>query len=91
MAVTTSSMPSVRWATVLMMGWRHSWGSRVIRDIMARMSRKVASAPSRSDLLMTKTSATSRMPALTAWMPSPMPGASRTRVVSARPAIATSA
>ena len=32
------------------------------------------SAPSRSALLTTKTSAISRMPALAAWMPSPMPG-----------------
>src|SRR3954467_8277647 len=35
-------------------------------------------------------SPTSRMPALAAWMPSPMPGASSTRVVSAIPAISTS-
>ena len=41
---------------------------------MWRMSRTVASAPSRSALLTTKTSPISRMPALAAWMPSPMPG-----------------
>ena len=41
---------------------------------MARRSRTVWSAPSRSALLTTNTSATSRMPALAAWMPSPMPG-----------------
>ena len=57
---------------------------------MWRMSRTVASAPSRSALLTTKMSPISRMPALAAWMPSPMPGASSTMVVSARPATSTS-
>ena len=57
---------------------------------MFRRSRTVASAPSRSALLTTKTSPISRMPALAAWMPSPMPGASSTSVVSAGPAISTS-
>ena len=46
--------------------------------IMPWMSRTVASAPSRSALLTTKTSAISRMPAFTAWIASPMPGASST-------------
>ena len=57
---------------------------------MCRRSRTVASAPSRSALLTTKTSPISRMPALAAWMPSPMPGASSTTVVSASPATSTS-
>ena len=50
---------------------------------MWRMSRTVASAPSRSALLTTNRSPISRMPALAAWMPSPIPGASSTIVVSA--------
>ena len=39
-----------------------------------RRSRATWSAPSRSALLTTYTSPISRMPALAAWMPSPMPG-----------------
>ena len=50
----------------------------------------MVSAPSRSALLTTKTSATSRMPALAAWMPSPIPGATSTSVVSASEAISSS-
>ena len=57
---------------------------------MCRRSRTVASAPSRSALLTTNTSPISRIPALAAWIPSPIPGASRTTVVSARPATSTS-
>ena len=53
-------------------------------------SRAVCSAPSRSALFTTNTSATSRMPALAAWMPSPMPGASSTTVVSASATMSTS-
>lgn len=53
-------------------------------------SRAVASAPSRSALLTTYTSPISRIPALAAWMPSPMPGASSTTEVSAWEAISTS-
>ncbi len=45
---------------------------------MPWMSVYVASAPSRSALFTTNTSAISRMPALTAWIASPMPGASST-------------
>jgi hypothetical protein len=57
---------------------------------MCRISRTVVSAPSRSALLTTNTSPTSRIPALAACTPSPIPGASRTTVVSASPAISTS-
>ncbi|CAB4908220.1 unannotated protein [freshwater metagenome] len=57
---------------------------------IAVSSRTVRSAPARSALLTTNTSATSRMPALAAWMPSPMPGATSTRVVSAREATSSS-
>ena len=58
---------------------------------MPWMSRYVASAPSRSALFTTKTSAISRMPAFTAWIASPIPGASSTSVVSASEATSTSA
>ena len=57
---------------------------------MWRSSRAVASAPSRSALFTTKMSPISRMPALAAWIPSPIPGASSTIVVSASPATSTS-
>ncbi len=50
----------------------------------------VASAPSRSALLTTNRSPISRIPALAAWMPSPIPGASSTTEVSACAAISTS-
>ena len=46
---------------------------------MVRSSRTTACAPSRSLLLTTKMSPISKMPAFAAWIPSPMPGASRTR------------
>ena len=74
-ASITSSIPIFCAATVLTTGGRHRPGSvRSPREIMWRRSRTVASAPSRSALLTTKTSPISRMPALAAWMPSPMPG-----------------
>src|SRR3954466_5098994 len=55
-----------------------------------RRSRTVRSAPSRSALLTTNRSATSRMPALIAWMSSPSPGTTTTTVVWARRQISTS-
>ena len=55
-----------------------------------RSSRTVASAPSRSALFTHSTSPTSRIPALAACTPSPMPGASSTTVVSASAATSTS-
>ena len=57
---------------------------------MCRNSRAVASAPSRSALFTANTSPISRMPALAAWMPSPIPGASSTTTVSATPTTSTS-
>ena len=54
------------------------------------ISRTSLSAPSRSDLLMANTSPISRIPALIAWMSSPMPGISTTMVVSAARTISTS-
>ena len=53
-------------------------------------SRAVASAPSRSALLTTYRSPISRIPAFAAWIPSPIPGASSTTLVSACEAISTS-
>ena len=50
---------------------------------IVRRSRTTAWAPSRSALLTTNRSPTSRMPAFAAWMPSPIPGATRTSVTSA--------
>ncbi len=49
------------------------------------------SAPARSDLLTTSTSATSSRPAFIAWMPSPAPGQSTTSTVSAAPTTSYSA
>ena len=57
---------------------------------MALRSRSSSLTPGRSALLTTKTSATSRSPALWAWTASPAPGFSTTTVVSADPAISTS-
>ncbi|CAM5260910.1 hypothetical protein SHIRM173S_09605 [Streptomyces hirsutus] len=71
-------------------GGRQSPGARDSpRLSMWFSSRAVASAPSRSALLTT-TSPISRIPALAAWIPSPMPGARRTTDVSAWEAISTS-
>src|SRR5262249_51183684 len=80
-------------ATVFTIGGRQAPGSewRPPRDCMYRRSRATWSAPSRSALLTTKMSAVSRMPALAAWMPSPIPGASSTAVGSASEAISPSA
>ncbi len=90
-AVRMSSMPSARAATARTTCGRHCPGARSPNAIMPWMSWYVASAPSRSALLITKTSAISRMPALTAWIASPIPGASSTSVVSASEATSTSA
>ena len=58
---------------------------------MVRRSLTASWAPGRSLLFTTKMSAISRMPALAAWIESPMPGATITSVVSASEAISTSA
>src|SRR5690606_15381708 len=55
-----------------------------------RRSRAVSSAPGRSALLTTNTSATSMSPALLACTASPQPGLTTTIVVSACPATSTS-
>src|SRR6266403_1323890 len=55
-----------------------------------RRSRTVRSAPSRSLLLTAKRSATSRIPALIAWMSSPRPGTTTTTVVWASRQTSTS-
>ena len=86
-ASTTSSTPSS------LRHGRHDRRppARSASAIMLRRSRSSPGRPSRSALFTTNTSAISRMPALAAWMASPMPGASSTRVVSASEAISTSA
>ena len=65
-------------------------GSRSPRATMPRSSRISACAPSRSLLFTTKMSPISKIPALAACTPSPMPGASSTSVVSARSATSIS-
>ncbi|CAM3610059.1 hypothetical protein STAL104432_26180 [Streptomyces albus] len=90
-AATVSSTPSARAATVLTTGGRQSPGLRASPSpSMWLSSRTVASAPSRSALLTTYTSPISRIPAFAAWMPSPIPGASSTTLVSACAAMSTS-
>src|SRR5882757_6602218 len=83
---TTSSIPSPFEAIVRTIGAFQidpSRSRREPKESMYRRSRTVWSAPSRSALFTTKMSATSRIPAFAAWIPSPIPGASRTIVVSA--------
>ena len=67
-------------------------GARCVRErsSIIASSATARSAPSRSALLTTKTSAISRMPALIAWMSSPRPGTSTTAVVSAARTMSTS-
>src|SRR5215467_7838001 len=65
--------------------WRFENPPRVDQECLS------ARAPGRSLLFTTKTSAISRIPALAAWMESPIPGATITSVESAREAISTSA
>ncbi len=83
-------MPSPVEATVLTTGGFQPRSEFSPSAIMLRSSRTVESAPSRSALLTTNTSPISRMPALAAWMLSPMPGARSTSVVSAAAATSIS-
>ncbi len=76
-------------ATVLTIGGDHMSG-RCARLSSASSSFSVLNTPSRSALLMTKTSPISMMPALMAWMSSPMPGTSTTTDTSAVFTISTS-
>ncbi len=89
-ASTSRSIPSPDDATVLTTGGSHVRSAFLPSAIMLRNSRTVESAPSRSALFTTKTSPISRIPALAAWMLSPMPGATSTSVVSAAAATSTS-
>ena len=77
--------------------WRRWWrapagASRrvAVRSSMRSRSRRVSSAPGRSALLITNTSAISSRPALLACTASPQPGFTTTTVVSAAPATSTS-
>ena len=84
-------MPSPAVAMVDTMGGFQSAAPREAMAIIVRRSRTVSWAPGWSRLLTTKMSPVSRIPALAAWIASPIPGATSTRVVSAREAISTSA
>ena len=77
-AASRSSRPSRRTATALTIGGRQSPGARSASRIAPRKVAHDLVGAVTSALLTTKTSPTSRMPALAAWIPSPMPGASRT-------------
>ncbi len=70
------------WRRTRRVGWASSSVERSVRSVFA--------APGRSALLMTSTSAISKIPALMAWISSPNPGASTTTVVCARRAMSTS-
>ena len=69
----------------MMISGRQCWVAPVIwpRSSMCSRSRRTSSAPGRSALLTTSTSATSSRPDLLACTASPMPGATITTVVSA--------
>ena len=79
-SASTGRSPRRGAATVLRIGGSQSPCSP--RESIISRSRAVRSTPSRSALLMTKTSAISRMPALIAWMSSPRPGTVTTTTVS---------
>ncbi len=86
-----SPMPSPVPAAVLTIGGFQSPAPyRAIASIVRR-SLTASWAPGRSLLFTTKMSAISRMPALAAWIESPIPGATTTSVESASDAISTSA
>src|SRR6266550_4042964 len=86
-AHTTETSPVVA-ATESTGGSQSRFGPRCS---ICRSSRTTSAAPSRSALLTTKTSATSRIPAFAICTASPRPGASRTTVVSVAAATSTSA
>ena len=77
--------------------WPRRWRARAgasrpwpVRSSICSRSRRVSSAPGRSALLITNTSAISIRPALLACTASPQPGLTTTTVVSAAPATSTS-
>ena len=74
-----------------MMGGFQSPSFRSASAIMLRRSLTTCWASGLSALFTTNRSATSRMPALAAWIASPIPGASSTTTESASEAMATSA
>ena len=86
---TSSATPSPADAVVRSTGGRHrpGWSGSPCpcgpRPSIARRSRAVAAAPSRSALLTTSRSPISRIPAFAAWMPSPCPARAARQIVSA--------
>src|SRR5438094_108490 len=79
-ASQTFAIPSSLAADAITMGGRHAcFGPSVMASWI---SRRVFSAPPRSTLLMTKTSAISRMPALMVWTASPDSGISVSTTLS---------
>ena len=78
-------MPTPRVASVLSTGVAQPPGGSVCSESIASIDETIRSAPSRSALLTTKTSAISMMPALSACTSSPVPGTSITTETSARP------
>src|SRR5213593_3725947 len=80
--------PSPDWADVRRMGLFH--GRSFARESICARSRAVSSAPGRSALFTTSTSAISSTPALIAWMSSPRPGTVTRQTVSATRTTSTS-
>src|SRR3990172_3523948 len=76
-----SGSPDPFWATAGRTRGIQSPSPYSFIDTIVSSSRRVLSAPSRSDLLATKISAISRIPALMAWMSPPSPGTTTTRLV----------
>src|SRR4029450_12995599 len=89
-ASAIGSMPSSRAATADRTGRIHAASAAGSSVSIARISATVRSAPSRSALLTTCTSAISRTPALSAWTSSPRPGTETTITVWARRITSTS-
>src|SRR5262245_40990778 len=89
-ASAIGSMPSSRAATADRTGGIQTSSAAGSSVSIARISATVRSAPSRSALLTTCTSAISRTPALSAWTSSPRPGTETTITVWARRITSTS-
>ena len=89
-ASAIASIPSSRAADAARTGGTHAASGVGSSVSIARSSATVRSAPSRSALLTTCTSAISSTPALSAWTSSPSPGTETTSTVWARPMTSTS-
>src|SRR2546425_9446392 len=89
-ASAIASIPSSRAADAARTGGTHAASGVGSSVSIARSSATVRSAPSRSALLTTCTSAISSTPALSAWTSSPSPGTETTSTVWARRMTSTS-